>query len=212
MCGRYTLHSKPGVLSKHFGTVASPEFKPRYNIAPSSLCPVVRLKNDAKEIIICHWGLIPHWAKDDAKIKPINAKAETLSDRPYFRQAYKNRRCLVPANGFYEWQGKRGSKTPFYIHPVRSEFFAFAGLWESWQGPDNTIESFTIITTSANKTMSAIHPRMPVIISSQDYDSWLEKGADGLLKPCGEDKIAAYPVSARANNPANDSAELIQMA
>ena len=159
---------------------------------------------------MCHWGLIPHWAKGEIKVQPINAKAETVKDKPYFRHSYQKQRCLVPANGFYEWKSMAGKKQPYYIRPIGAELFAFAGLWEHWEGTDHVIESFTIITTEANKRMSAIHHRMPVILGKQDYDNWLIKGNGQLLAPCPDDAIEIYKVSTTVNKPGNDSIDLIK--
>jgi len=183
-------------------------FKQSYNITPSSYCPIVRLNQEKKELVLCHWGLIPSWAKD-RKITPINAKAETIREKPFFRGAYRHHRCIIPANGFYEWKGSKGNKQPYYFYPENSEFFGFAGLWEIWERPDVVIESFTIITTEANSVMSPIHERMPVILNKEDYNLWLNNDEYDLLKPCEVEQIHCHAVSKNVNSPTNDRPELI---
>ena len=211
MCGRYTLHSSKEKLNQYYGTDTDADLKPRYNISPSTYCPIVRLNQDKRELAICKWGLIPHWIKADSKLKlkPINAKAETVREKPYFRSAFKNHRCLIPANGYYEWKGEAGKKQPYYIYPSDDEFFTFAGFWESWDGPDKTIETFTIITTSANKKASFIHDRMPVILSKDNFDVWISEGDQALLMPCNENMIEMSKVSSLVNKPGNDGESLI---
>jgi putative SOS response-associated peptidase YedK len=208
MCGRYQLSSKPEDVRKHFGMRLPVSFKQSYNITPSSYCPIVRLNQEKKELVLCHWGLIPSWAKD-RKITPINAKAETIREKPFFRGAYRHHRCIIPANGFYEWKGSKGNKQPYYFYPENSEFFGFAGLWEIWERPDVVIESFTIITTEANSVMSPIHERMPVILNKEDYNLWLNNDEYDLLKPCEVEQIHCHAVSKNVNSPTNDRPELI---
>ena len=207
MCGRYTLHSKLKDILDKTAAVANTDISNSYNITPSSTIPVVR-HQDKRELVNCHWGLIPHWTKDK-KYKPINARAETINEKPFFRDAFKKKRCLIPGNGFYEWQGSKGHKQPYYIKLQDEEIFAFAGLWERWESNDQIIESCTIITTEANETMAPIHHRMPVIINSSDYDQWLEQGGKDLLVPYAGDMIS-YLVSKKVNSPDNDGSELIQ--
>ena len=207
MCGRFSLWSEKNRILSQFGLDTTPEFRNSYNIAPASTIPVIRYRGDKKELANCHWGLIPHWAKDK-KHNPINARAETITEKPFFRDAFKKRRCLIPANGFYEWHGSAGHKQPYYFTLDNSELFAFAGLWEYWEHPDEDIESCTIITTAANETMSPIHDRMPVILDPDDYDSWLKGGAADLLKPYSK-AMVSFPVNTFVNNPVNDGADLI---
>lgn len=211
MCGRYTLYSNGRELERYYGTGACPQFKQSYNIVPSTGCPVIRLDKDQKrEIALCNWGLVPRWAKSGSKIRPINAKAETVGKKPFFRHAFKQQRCLVPANGFYEWKGTSGNKQPYYIKPVGKAFFSFAGLWDHWESPEETIESFTIITTRANRVMSPIHSRMPVILAADNLDKWLHEGGKELLEHCPDDQIEITVVSTRVNRPTHDSADLIR--
>lgn len=201
MCGRYALHSSPEVLRLQFGLDSVPEFPARYNIAPAASALIVRHGGAS----LARWGLIPRWAEDPSiGLKLNSARAETLSVKASFRDAYNRRRCLIPANGFYEWKREGAVKQPYYIHPDGAELFAFAGLWETWQG----IETFTVITTQANLKMSSIHDRMPVIISPKQYAGWLH-GEEGLLRPAAESTICHYPVSVEVNQAANESPALI---
>lgn len=207
MCGRFASWSDKNKILEHFGLPNAPDFHTGYNITPSSSIPVIRIRED-KELANSHWGLIPHWAKD-TKLQPINARAETLTAKPFFRDCFKHRRCLIPANGYYEWKGTKGSKQPYFIKVKDAELFAFAGLWDRWDGPDKSLDSCTIITTTANKVASTVHNRMPVIIEPANYDQWLEEGGESLLVPY-PGTIELYPVSNRVNSPKNQGPELIQ--
>ena len=210
MCGRFTLTEEIKAIRDHFAAVNQVEFTASYNISPSHEIPAVRLTDDnKKEIFLCHWGLIPHWSKPDSKYKAINARAETLADKPFFRDAFRHRRCLIPANGFYEWKKQNGSKQPYYFNIEDSPIFAFAGLWEYWQGDKQAVESSTIVTTAANKFMSSYHERMPVILNPDNYDEWLETGDKNLLVPY-QGEMECYPVSKYVNNPKNNGKDLIQ--
>lgn len=197
MCGRYTLTSDKNTFLTHFGLSDVPDFRYSYNIAPSQEVPVVRFTDEGWELINCHWGLIPHWAKE-AKFKPINARAESMADKPFFRDCFRKRRCLIPANGFYEWKKEGNHIQPYFIYLKDQELFAFAGLWDRWKDKDTCI----IITTGANDMMKPIHDRMPVILSSEDYDQWLEEGGEGLLQPC-QLEMDAYPIGTQVNSPRN---------
>lgn len=219
MCGRFTLTTKPQQLSESFAQFTPPaELSPRYNIAPTQQVAVVA-NNGQNRIEFFQWGLIPSWAKEPAiGNRMINARAETLAEKPAFKQAYKKRRCLVLADGFYEWRKAQngGSKTPYYIGLRSGEPFAFAGLWESWRSPeDETVLSCTIITTTPNELVAELHNRMPVILPPGAYDQWLDPAEqpadelDRLLKPYPAVLMAAYRVSTLVNNPSNDSPECI---
>jgi putative SOS response-associated peptidase YedK len=171
---------------------------------------------EERELTFLHWGLIPSWSKD-RKIgsRLINARSETVTEKPSFRAAFKRRRCLIPADGFYEWQRQGSRKQPIYIHSHDGAPFALAGLWETWQAADGSvIDSCTILTTEPNELMEPIHNRMPVILEPPDYDTWLHPGdnpnvALHLLRPYASEKMAAYPVSTLVNNPRNDSPDCI---
>lgn len=222
MCGRFTLRSDPETLTETFPGFTTPavdEMSPRYNIAPSQGVAVVA-NNGENRVEFFQWGLVPSWAKDP-KIgnRMINARAETLAEKPSFRTPYKRRRCLVLTDGFYEWKAEPGSKskTPFYIRLRSEKPFAFAGLWEAWSPniDDDPLLSCTIITTSPNALMETIHRRMPVILEPDAYNLWLDpsdqppKQLDGLLKPYPADEMEAYPVSRLVNRPSNDSPDCI---
>lgn len=222
MCGRFTLRSDPETLTETFPGFTTPavdEMSPRYNIAPSQGVAVVP-NNGENNVEFFQWGLIPSWAKDP-KIgnRMINARAETLAEKPSFRVPYKRRRCLVLTDGFYEWKAEPGSKskTPFYIRLRSEKPFAFAGLWEAWSPniDDDPLLSCTIITTSPNALMETIHRRMPVILEPDAYNLWLDpsdqspKQLDGLLKPYPDEEMMAYPVSRLVNRPSNDSLDCI---
>ncbi|MCG6951054.1 MAG: SOS response-associated peptidase [Betaproteobacteria bacterium] len=217
MCGRYALHSRPEVIALAFGLSEIPaSVVPRFNIAPAADVLVVRAGPDGTRVpATLRWGLLPHWAKDPKLAAKLNnARGETVAQKPSFRDAYRRRRCLVPANGFYEWQRVDARKQPYYVHPARGELFAFAGLWERWEGGGGPLETCAIVTTDANAPMQVVHDRMPVIVGVQDYARWLDcsPGADvaDLLVPCPSDAIRMYPVSTAVNRASNDLPELIQ--
>jgi putative SOS response-associated peptidase YedK len=170
----------------------------------------------ARECVALRWGLVPSWADDPAVgNRLINARAETVASKPSFRAAFRQRRCLVPADGFYEWQKQAGKKQPFYIHLRGGGPFAFAGLWERWQGADEPIESFTIVTTEANELVRSLHERMPVILPREAYKHWLDPAyakleeLQALLRPYPAEEMAAFPVSTRVNSPRVDDAACI---
>ena len=193
--------------------LALPIFTPRYNIAPTQQVLAIRQRGEVREAVELQWGLIPSWA-DDPKIgnRLINARADTVATKPAFRQAFKRRRCLILADGFYEWQKVGKAKQPYLIHRPDDQPFAFAGLWERWKGNDLVIESCTIITTEANDTLQPLHDRMPVILDEQDHDRWLDSDADAeaLLRPAPDELLETYPVSTQVNKPAQAGPELIE--
>ncbi|MCI0552963.1 MAG: SOS response-associated peptidase [Anaerolineae bacterium] len=219
MCGRFTLTVDPAEAQETFSNYTFPEkFAPRFNIAPSQ--PILAIPNDDKftaDFFV--WGLIPMWAKDpNIGNRLINARAETLPEKPAFRGSLKYKRCLILADGFYEWKTVEGkkSKTPFFIHMKDRKPFAFAGLWDSWNSPEGSqIKTCTIITTEPNELMSLLHNRMPVILHPRDYDKWLNPSPQTpdqlmpLLKPFPADAMDAYPVTPLVNKPANDIPELV---
>lgn len=202
MCGRYALHSNPEVVALLFGLSEVPAYAPRYNIAPSAQVLMIR-RNEAAMV---RWGLVPRWAKDPSiGAKMNNARAETVAEKPSFREAYRKRRCLIPANGFYEWKTEGGRKQPYYIYPSSGALFAFAGLWEQW----NDLQTCVVITTDANEKMGTIHERMPVIVAPAEYSIWLE-GAEVPLRACPNSAIEVRRVSRAVNNARNDVPALIE--
>ncbi len=226
MCGRFTLRSSGQALAKHFELAEMPLFEPRYNIAPTQPAPVVRADTATGRRVLdwLRWGLVPAWAKDLAiGNQLINARSETLASKPAFRHAFRQRRCLVVADGFYEWrrQGKR--KQPFYITAADGAPLGFAGLWERWTPPDgpprgtpSAVDSCTIVTTSASDCMRPLHDRMPVILPREAWPAWLDPGLDDpaalqeLLIRCAGDGLVSHPVDALVNSPANDSPRCIE--
>ena len=217
MCGRYALHANPDVIALQFGLGIAPEFKPRYNIPPSSNILIVREDREQGRVADKYkWGLIPGWAKDPSiGNKLANARGETVAEKPSFRGAFKRWRCLVPASGFYEWKIVAGKKYPYYIRPAGDELFDFAGIIELWNGPDGPLHTVSLITTVPNEIMAAIHDRMPVIVSVEDYEAWLDPtntNVDELkqfIRSYPSKQMRAHPVSTRVNTPRNDDAELI---
>ncbi len=217
MCGRFALTVDPADLQDAFPEFTFPaQYAARYNIAPSQ--PILALPNDGTgKADFFLWGLIPSWAKDPSiGARMINARAETLAEKPSFRAAYKYRRCLIFANGFYEWQVRPGIKVkvPHFIHLKSGASFAFAGLWEHWQSPDGAeIRSAAVVTTEPNELMSSIHNRMPVILPAAAQAQWLDPAPrsdlQGLLVPYPTAEMEAYPVSTLVNSPANDHPEII---
>ena len=219
MCGRFTLTVDPSALQEAFADYSfPPTFAPRFNIAPSQ--PVLAIPNDGRNAAdFFVWGLIPSWSKDSTiGNRLINARGETVAEKPSFRGGFKYKRCLILADGFYEWKSQPGTKikTPHFIHMKDKVPFAFAGLWDEWHSPDgSSIRSCTIITTGSNELMAGIHDRMPVILNQRDYATWLDTAPQTserllpLIKPFPADKMSAYPVSTMVNSPANDRAELV---
>ncbi|MEH2331811.1 SOS response-associated peptidase [Nostoc sp.] len=227
MCGRFTLNQSAAGLSEVFHIESVPDLAAEYNIAPTQMVATVlqNPESEKREFKHLHWGLIPSWAKDAGMgAKLINARAETVAEKPAFRSAFKHRRCLVLADGFYEWQRQQGKKQPFYFRLQDGQPFGFAGLWERWRclrqpeagTPANEeIISCTILTTAANELLQPIHERMPVILEPQDYDLWLDSQVQTaqtlqqLLRPYPAPAMIAYPVSTLVNNSRHNSSECI---
>ncbi len=223
MCGRFTLHAPAEALATLFDLPEAPPLAPRYNIAPTQPVGIVRpaLDRTAREWALVMWGLVPSWSKDPAiGARMINARSETAAEKPSFRAAFKRRRCLIPADGFYEWQKLAKGKQPYYIGLQGGAPFAFAGLWETWHSPDGgELQSCTLLTTEPNELLEPIHNRMPVILAPQDYDEWLDHTSeDGrylasirhLLRPFPADEMQAYPVSTYVNNARNEGPECVK--
>lgn len=224
MCGRFTLTASPEQLAALFELPQEPVVVPRYNIAPTQPVAVVRLQPQTaqREWALTYWGLIPSWSKDPSiGARMINARSETVTEKPAFRAAFKRRRCLVPTTGFYEWKKVGKGKQPYYITTPDRSPFAIAGLWEYWEGADGSaLESCTLLTTSANGLMSPLHDRMPVIVEPADYAQWLGTGRDEtpnaldnlqhLLRSYPDDGLVAYPVSSYVSNAHNEGAACIE--
>ncbi|MGH6931882.1 MAG: SOS response-associated peptidase [Dongiaceae bacterium] len=213
MCGRYSLTTPVEAMRRLFDFAESPNLAPRYNIAPTQEAPVLRRdEQGGRHLAQLRWGLIPSWAKDSAiGNRLINARGETVASKPAFRGAFNARRCLVPADGFYEWRAEGGTKQPWRIALAENGPFAFAGLWERWldKTENRPIESFTIVTTDANEVLRPIHDRMPVILAAGDHECWLASSDPqqlaGLLRPYAGAGLRAYRVSTAVNSPRNDT-------
>jgi putative SOS response-associated peptidase YedK len=213
MCGRFTRKEKFDLLAEQLGLKICPPCEPRYNIAPSQMLMCIRTNPETKEreFTELKWGLVPSWAKDPSiGNKLINARGETVSEKPAFRKAFKQQRCLVLADGFYEWKREGKTKQPYYIRFKDSRPFAFAGLWERSEKQEPALETCALITTGPNALMEPIHNRMLVILPEQSYASWLNPGMNntiylsGLLEPHTAEKMEAFPISALVNNPRHD--------
>ena len=217
MCGRFTLSQSAEAIASVFQLNQAPTLEPRYNIAPTQpVATVLQTSAHERQFQLLRWGLIPAWAKDATMgSRLINARAETVAEKPSFRSAFRHRRCLVIADGFYEWRRQDGKKQPFYFRMQNQQPFAFAGLWEHWQDPKGeAINSCTILTTEANELLQQIHERMPVILNPKDYDMWLDptmqiEQLQQLLQPYSSAVMTSYPVSTKVNKPTNDTPELI---
>jgi len=233
MCGRFVLTTPAEALRRIFGFVEQPNLAPRYNIAPTQDVPVIRQRREPagqRTIQMLRWGLVPSWAESLAGgAKMINARAETVTEKPAFRRAFERRRCLVPADGFYEWRPGDPAKQPHLITARDGAPLAFAGLWERWSPPEPkdgllplqgaerrpAIDSFTIVTTRANAALAPLHQRMPVILAPADYGRWLDPASEPtalveLLKPAPDDLLRHFAVDRRVNNVRNDDADLLR--
>jgi putative SOS response-associated peptidase YedK len=215
MCGRYRLSRRKQIIEEHFDAVSGEEdWSPRFNVAPTQPVPVIRQhpKEPIRQLSLMRWGLIPSWAKDSSvAASMINARAETAVTKPAFRDALKSRRCLIPADGFYEWVRAGKTKQPYCFEVNGGELFAFAGLWDRWKDRSgNSVETCSILTTTPNTVTAAVHDRMPVILDPDAYDVWLDPGmtnvgaASELLMPYDAQLMRCYPVSTRINHVAND--------
>jgi putative SOS response-associated peptidase YedK len=218
MCGRYTITSAPEAIRALFRYPEQPNFPPRYNVAPTQPIPIVRVVEGKRQFALVRWGLLPSWVKDPKTFALlIIARGESVVDKPAFRAAMKRRRCLIPADGFYEWKAAGRRKQPFYVRAKSGEPLAFAGLWETWTGPNGEeLETAAIVTTDANRTLSAIHSRMPVIIPPEAFDLWLNtsdvdaKTAAALIHPAPDNLLETYEVSTAVNRTANDNLKLVE--
>jgi putative SOS response-associated peptidase YedK len=217
MCGRYAITTAPQAMRRLFAYANEPDFPPRYNISPTQPIPIVRLVDGQRFLALVRWGLIPSWVKDPREFSLLfNARGDSVLDKPAFRAAMRRRRCLVPADGFYEWQQDGARKRPHFVRLRDGGPMAFAGLWETWMGPNGEeLESAVIITTDANRLLRPVHERMPVIVPPEAFDLWLDCAradaelAAALLAPAPEALLEAYEVSPAVSRAANDSPDLI---
>ena len=218
MCGRFSQRSSPKKIAGKFEVEDVPPLLERYNVAPAQQVLGIRGSEDKREATFFRWGLVPAWAKDPSiGNKLINARSETAAEKPSFREAFKRRRILVPAEGFYEWAG-RGTKgrRPLYFHMKDGEPFAIAGLWERWEGGDEPLETCTLLTTEANSLLAPYHDRMPVILKPEEYGLWLDPGVrraellTPLLRPYPHEGMTAYTVSPLVNSPANEGPRCVE--
>jgi putative SOS response-associated peptidase YedK len=220
MCGRYELHSHPAAIALTFGLAHPPDVHARYNVAPSTEVPIVRVNAEGqRELVRMRWGLVPRWAKDPAiGARMINARGETVADKPSFRMSYRRHRCLLPADGFYEWMtvgaGEPPRREPQHVGMADGSLFGFGGLYERWRSADgDVLDTCTIVTTEANALLRPVHDRMPLIVPPQHYARWLDPAnADvaDLIAPYPSAAMAYYPVSARVNSVRHDDASLIE--
>lgn len=217
MCGRFAFFSPDEAVREYFSLKELPPIEPRFNIAPTQFVPVVRSDGEVNTISMLYWGLVPFWAREKAiGQRMINARGETLAEKPSFRNAFKKRRCIVPASGFYEWKREADIKRPYFVSRKDEKPIAFAGLWERWDKGDEPLESFTIVTTAPNNFMQKLHNRMPVILSGEQHKQWLDPGNEdtaalsNLIAACDDGLLTARPVSRKVNNPRNEGAELIE--
>lgn len=216
MCGRFALTAPAPLLEQQFDVELGGPVAPRYNIAPSQPVLIVRRNVAAREAVLVSWGLVPFWADAPGTgARMINARAETVAGKPAFRAAFRRRRCLVPASGYYEWQARASGKQPWFIHPAASACCAIAGVWEHWERDGSVIESCALLTCAANARLHAIHDRMPVVIAPRDYAPWLDEATPAtdlapLLAAPADDAFALHPVARRVNSPRNDDAHCIE--
>lgn len=219
MCGRFALVAEKRILDMLFGLELRFDLQPRFNIAPSQDILALRRSSDAeseKEFVHLRWGLVPFWAEDSSiGSRMINARSETAPEKPSFRSAFKKRRLLIPASGFYEWKKEQDGKQPYYICREDGNPFAFAGLWERWDKGDEPLQTCTILTTEPNSLLAPIHNRMPVILPTSQFDRWLDPQANSadlqdLLKPYPPGELKIFPVSRQVNKPSNDNPDLIK--
>ena len=220
MCGRYAQRTDPKRLAKEFKVTDVPAVEPRYNIAPTQDILGVVESADGREMKFYKWGLVPSWAKDKSMgARLINARSETVTEKPSFRESFKKRRCIIPADGFYEWKRTDGKKQPFFFQMPDERPFGFAGLWERWEGADGeVIHSCTILTTEANEVLRPVHDRMPVILHPDDYELWLDVDARKfdlvreVLRPYPAEEIMGYAVGVSVNSPSSQGSGLIERA
>lgn len=217
MCGRFKRNFSDSEITERFRAIVDPDvdWSSGFNIAPGTFQPVIRMRDGERHLGALWWGLVPYWAKEKAfGARTVNARGETVADKPAFRAAFRARRCLVPADGYYEWSETRPRKQPYLFQLASGEPFAFGGLWESWEGPDGRLQSFCLITTTPNELCATVHDRMPLIIAPEDYDRWLDPAQkdaaalQSMVKPFPAEEMITYPVSTLVNNVRNQGPEL----
>jgi putative SOS response-associated peptidase YedK len=221
MCGRFTLHTPESLIREVFHVEQTEPLglKPRYNIAPSQQIPIIRDIENGREMVLARWGLVPHWSKEPkTKYSTINARIESVAEKPAYRTPFKHRRCLIPADGFYEWKVVDGRKAPHHIRMRDGGVFALAGLWDRWEGDGESLDSCSIIVMPANEVMKPLHERMPAIIAPANYDLWLDRRVSdkneimGYLDSTPSSRLVTYPVSSRVNSPMHDDKHCIEPA
>lgn len=216
MCGRYALNATPSELVTRFGLDECADFNARYNIPPGTDIPVIRQSPEGKRVLhLLRWGLVPHWTKDPSiGAKLNNARGETVAEKPSFRDAFKRRRCLIPMSGFFEWKAEGKTKQPYFITQKSGDIMAMGGLWESWKTPDgNILRTVCVVTTSPNAVMEPIHDRMPVIVTPENWPSWLSGTPDdvqSMVASCAPGLMVAWPVSKRVSKTQEDDASLVE--
>jgi len=217
MCGRYTLTKPAKTIQSHFAFMESKiPHKQLYNIAPTQQAPVVMLREGKRELLLMRWGLIPPWSKDEKMgSRMINARAETIQEKPSFKNSFKTKRCLVPADGFIEWENTEGGKQPHYITLQNNALFAFAGIWSEWKKDGGFLWTFSIITTDCNSLVQPIHHRMPVILYPENYNTWLDASSEtnalqSLLTSFPADQMERIAISREINSAKNDRAECLR--
>ena len=221
MCGRFSLHTPESTIREVFnpGNTEPLGLSPRYNIVPSQQIPIIRTTETSREMVLAKWGLIPNWSKESkSKYSTINARIESVAEKPTYRTPFKHRRCLLPTDGFYEWKVINGNKVPHHIRMRDDSVFAFAGLWDHWEGEDTSIESCSIIVMPANEVMGPIHERLPAIIAPAHYELWLDSRITDkqeimrYLTSAPSSQLTAYPVSTWVNSPKNNDERCVQPA
>ena len=216
MCARFTLRSPADLVARRFNLLQIPQLSPRYNVAPSQLIAVIGARaGGGRGLAMFSWGLIPHWAADPKGPRPVNAKAETIAEKPAFRDSFRERRCLIPADGFYEWRSTPEGKKPLHYRLKSGEPFAMAGIWDVWRGPTEKLFTSTIITTTPNSLVEPIHNRMPVILPESAWERWLDAKETEpaklmeLLRPYPAEEMEAIPVSTFVNNSRHEGADCL---
>jgi putative SOS response-associated peptidase YedK len=221
MCGRFTLHTPESLIREAFDLENTEPLglNPRYNIAPSQEIPIIRDTESGREMVKARWGLVPHWSKEPkTKYSTINARIESVAEKPTYRTPFMRRRCLIPADGFYEWKMVNGKKVPHHIHMRDGDVFAFAGLWDRWEGEDQILDSCSIIVMPANEVMKPLHERMPAIIAPANYDQWLDTTVTDKdeimwnLHSTSSSHLMFYPISPWVNSPKHDDERCIKPA